>query len=181
MDYQIGSFKIGALAKPRIDVTVFVARTATVLGDVTVGPNASVWFGAVLRGDMGPITIGENTNIQDNAVVHVDFGFPTVIGRNVSVGHSAIIHGASIGDDCIIGMHATILNGARIGAGCIVGAGAIVMQGQEVPPGSIVLGIPAKFKKHADDETRAMIRRNWEIYADFARQYRHSDFHREFE
>lgn len=171
-------FRLGDAGSPKLHDSVFVAHSASVIGDVTAHVGASIWFGAVLRGDMGAIVIGENTNIQDNAVVHVDEGFPSVIGRNVSVGHSAIIHGATIGDDCIIGMHATILNGAVVGKNCIVGAGAVVMQGQHIPAGSIVMGLPAKIKKQADDTTLAMIRRNWEVYCEMAKAYRHSVHHK---
>lgn len=171
-------FRLSDCGWPAIHDSVFVAQSASVIGDVVVAANASIWFGAVLRGDMGRITVGENTNIQDNAVVHVDDGYPSTIGRNVSVGHSAIIHGATIKDNCIIGMHATILNGAVVGEHCIVGAGAVVMQDQEIPPGSIVLGIPARVKKPVDEATRIMIRRNWEVYCEFAREYRQSSHHR---
>jgi len=163
---------------PHIHDSVFVANNATIIGAVKIGENSSVWFGAVLRCDMGDIAIGRNCNIQDNAVIHVDFGFPTLIEDNVSVGHSAIIHGATVHSNCIIGMHSTILNGAVIGENCIVAAGAIVMEGQVIPPNSLVVGIPAKVKKQADEKILHMIRRNWEIYADFAKEYRKSKFHK---
>jgi len=178
LQYVPGAFRFDNTRRA-IHETVFLARTATVIGNVTIDAYASVWFGAVLRGDMGTITIGENSNIQDNAVVHVDFGYDTVIGRNVSVGHSAIVHGAHVSDNCIIGMHATVLNGARIGENCIIAAGAMILEGQEIPPGSVVMGMPGKVRKSADDKTFAHIRRNWEIYRDFAHSYRHSEFHQD--
>ncbi|MCB0833803.1 MAG: gamma carbonic anhydrase family protein, partial [Bacteroidetes bacterium] len=144
MDYTPGSFRFELLGQPSVHESVFVAATATLVGDITVAENCGIWFGAVIRSDMAPVKIGRNCNIQDNAVVHVDFGYPTTIGDNVSVGHSAIVHGANIGSNCIIGMHSTIMNGARIGENCLVAAGAIVMQGQVIPPNSVVMGVPAK-------------------------------------
>lgn len=178
MDYVPGAFRFESTRRV-IDPTVFIARTATLTGNVTIAAHASIWFGAVLRGDMGTITIGENSNIQDNAVVHVDFGFDTVIGRNVSVGHSAIVHGATIADNCIIGMHSTILNGATIGENCIIAAGALILEGQHVPANSVVMGMPGKVKKSADEKTIEHIRKNWEIYRDYARAYRHSIYHQD--
>ena len=178
MEYELNSFRLDQCGKPFIHDTVFIANTASIIGEVTVAEHCGIWFGAVLRSDMAPITIGKNCNIQDNAVIHVDFGFPTLIEENVSVGHSAIVHGATIRKNCIIGMHATILNGAEIGENCIVGAGAVVMQGQSVPSNSVVMGIPAKVKKPADEQTLTAIRRNWEIYCDFAKEYRSSKYHR---
>ncbi len=177
IDYVPGLFKL-ADCKVQVDSSVFIAQNATVVGNVTIAPNASVWFGAVLRGDMEPIFIGENSNIQDNTVIHVDWKMPAVIGKNVSVGHSVVIHGAKIGDNCIIGMHSTILSGAEIGENCIVAAGAVVMQGQVVPPNSLVMGIPAKVKKEIDDATRKMITLNWQIYCEYAREFRHSSHHK---
>lgn len=132
---------------PVIDETVFVAENATVAGKVTLGKNASVWFGAVLRADMQPITVGENTNIQDNAVIHVGPNTPAVIGDNVTVGHGAIIHGATVGNNVLVGMGATVLDGAVIGDNCIIGAGALVTSRTEIPAGSLVLGMPAQIAK----------------------------------
>lgn len=160
-----------------IDDSAFIANTATVVGNVKIGKNASIWFGAVLRGDMCPIIIGENTNIQDNTVIHVDWNMPAMISPNVSVGHSVVIHGAKIGSNCIIGMHSTILSGAEIGENCIVAAGAVVMQGQKIPANSIVMGIPAQVKKPVDEKTLEMITKNWQIYCDYAREFRQSVYH----
>jgi len=128
---------------PSVHSTAFVHSKAVVIGNVTVGPKASVWPCAVLRGDIAPIEIGEGTNIQDGAVVHVADGLPAKIGARVTVGHLAMIHACTVGDECLIGMHATILDGAVIGARSIVGANSLVTKGTQVPPGSLVMGSPA--------------------------------------
>ena len=141
--------------KPVLGNGVYLAKTAVVLGDVTLGDNASVWFGAVLRGDINRIVVGANSNIQDNAVVHLADDFPCIIGEWVTVGHSAIVHACTIGDECLIGMGATILDGAEIGAQSIVGANALVTGGTKVPPGSLVLGSPAKVVRALTPEERA--------------------------
>ena len=133
--------------KPVIPASVFVAPTATVVGDVTLGEDCGVLFSAVLRGDSGTIAVGEGTNIQDGCVVHADPGFPALIGKGCTVGHCAIIHGCSIGDNTLVGMGAIVLNGANVGRDCIIGAGALVTQGMEVPDGSLVFGSPAKVKR----------------------------------
>ena len=123
---------------------VIMAESAVVRGDVEMGAGCTVWHNATIRGDMAPIRIGKETNIQDNAVVHVDYGFPTDIGDGVTVGHSAIVHGCSVGDNSLIGMGAIILNGAKIGKNCIVGAGALVTQNKEFADGTLIVGSPAK-------------------------------------
>jgi gamma-carbonic anhydrase len=140
---------------PTLGKNVYLARTAVVLGDVTLGDFASVWYGAVLRGDINRIVIGEGSNIQDNAVVHLADDFPAIIGRYVTVGHSAIVHACTIGDECLIGMGATILDGAVIGNQCIIGANALVTQNMIIPDGSLVLGSPAKVVKPLTTEQRA--------------------------
>lgn len=127
-----------------IPSTAWVADTATVRGRVTLGEHVSIWFGAVLRGDDEPITIGENSNVQDGAVLHVSAGYPCVVGRNVTIGHRAIVHGCTVEDGVLIGMGATVLDGACIGAGAVVAAGAVVSPGMQVPPGKLVLGVPAR-------------------------------------
>ncbi len=132
---------------PTVDETAFVAENATVAGKVTLGKNASVWFGAVLRGDLQPITVGDNSNVQDNAVIHVGANTPAVIGENVTIGHGAIVHGATIGNNVLVGMGATVLDGAVIGDNSIIGAGALVTSKTVVPPNSMVLGMPAKVVK----------------------------------
>ena len=123
----------------------YIAGNATVVGDVVLGENVNIWYGAVLRGDSGTITVGENTNIQDNAVLHEQ----TTVGKNCTIGHSAIVHGCTVGDNTVIGMGAVILNGAIIGNNCIVGAGALVTGKMNAPDGSIILGNPAKVVKEA--------------------------------
>jgi carbonic anhydrase/acetyltransferase-like protein (isoleucine patch superfamily) len=121
---------------PGIETSAWVAPDAAVIGAVYLGPRASVWFGAVLRGDTEPIVVGEGSNVQDNAVLHTDMGFPLTIGRDCTIGHKAILHGCTIGDETLIGMGATVLNGARIGRNCLIGAGALVTEGKEIPDGS---------------------------------------------
>lgn len=133
--------------KPVIHESAFVAENATVRGSVTIGPEASIYFGAVLRAETDPITVGEGTNIQDNCVVHADPGFPAVIGRDCTVGHAAILHGCTIGDNTLVGMGAIVLNGAVVGRNCIIAAGALVTQGAVIPDGSMVMGAPAKVRR----------------------------------
>jgi carbonic anhydrase/acetyltransferase-like protein (isoleucine patch superfamily) len=137
---------------PDIDPTAFTAPTSVVVGEVTLGAGASVWYSAVLRADCGPITLGADSNVQDNCTVHVDPGFPVSIGERVSIGHNAVVHGCTVEDDCLIGMSATILNGAVIGAGSLVAAGAVVLEGTVVPPRSLVAGVPAKVRRELSDE-----------------------------
>lgn len=143
---------------------VFIADTATVLGNVTLGENASVWFGAVIRGDSDTITIGARSNIQDTAVVHVDPGVPVSIGEGVTVGHGAIVHGATVGNNTLIGMRATLLNHVKIGNNCIVGAHSLVTEGKEIPDNSLVIGSPAKVVKTLTPEQIEGIRKNGEAY-----------------
>ncbi len=129
----------------------FVADNATVLGDVRLAKDSSLWYGAVVRGDLAPITIGECTNIQDNSVLHCDPGEDLVIGRYVTVGHLAMIHARVVGDYCLIGINSVLLNGSRIGEGCIIAAGAVVRQGQEIPPRSVVVGVPGTVIRQTPD------------------------------
>lgn len=129
---------------PATGARCYVAENAAVIGDVTLGDDASVWFGAAVRGDSAPITVGAGTNIQDNATVHCSDGEPAVIGRNVSIGHNAVVHSAVLEDGVLIGMGAVVLNGAVVGAGSIVGAGAVVTKGTIIPPNSLVMGIPGR-------------------------------------
>lgn len=144
--YQLGEHA------PEIDPSAFVADTATVLGKVTLGANATVWFGATLRGDNERITIGANSNIQEGTVMHTDMGYPLDIGENVSIGHQAMLHGCTVGDGSLIGIQAVVLNGARIGKGCLVGAGALVLEGKEFPDHSLILGSPAKAVRTLTEE-----------------------------
>src|ERR1044071_8652926 len=129
----------------------FVAANATVLGDVTLGANSSVWYGCVLRGDINSIAIGEGSNVQDGTIVHLADDYGVRVGRHTTIGHAAIIHACDIGDECLIGMGATILDGARIGDRCIVGANALVTQRLVAPPGSMILGAPAKVVRGLSD------------------------------
>ncbi len=129
---------------PQLSTGAFVAETAALIGDVTVGPDSSVWFGAVIRGDCSPITVGRGTSIQDNAVLHTEKNHPLSIGDNVTIGHGAIIHCASVGSNTLIGMGAILLDGAISGDRCVIGAGAVVKENTVVPPGSMMVGVPAK-------------------------------------
>ena len=129
---------------PQVSPEAFVAETAALIGDVTVGADSSVWFGAVVRGDNEPIKVGKGTSIQDNAVLHTEKGHPLTIGDNVTVGHGAIVHCSSVGSNCLIGMGAILLDGAVIGDHCIIGAGAVVKENAVVPAGTMMVGVPAK-------------------------------------
>ncbi|WP_022894120.1 gamma carbonic anhydrase family protein [Agromyces subbeticus] len=155
---------IAGVAAPVLDETAFVAAGAVVVGDVRLAAGSSVWYNAVLRAEAEPIVIGENANLQDTVVGHVDAGYPLTVGRGVSVGHGAVLHGCTIEDDCLIGMSATVLNGAVIGAGSLVAAGAVVLEGTVVPPGSLVAGVPAKVRRELSDVERAGIQRNAAAY-----------------
>ena len=150
--------------QPVLGTGVYLAKTAVVLGDVTLGDFSSVWFNAVLRGDINRIVVGHHSNIQDNAVVHLADDFPCLLGNWVTVGHSAIVHACTVGDECLIGMGATILDGAQIGPQSIVGANALVTQNFVAPPGSMVLGSPAKVVKTLSPEQRAGLKHWAEKY-----------------
>ncbi|MFE0512798.1 gamma carbonic anhydrase family protein [Streptomyces sp. NPDC058964] len=157
---------------PDIDPEAFVAPTASVIGDVTLHAGASVWYGAVVRGDAERITVGAGANVQDNVTLHADPGFPVTVGERVSVGHNAVVHGATVGDDCLIGMGATVLNGAVIGAGSLVAAQALVPQGMAVPPGSLVAGVPARVKRELTAEEREGVTLNGTLYSELAKAHR---------
>jgi carbonic anhydrase/acetyltransferase-like protein (isoleucine patch superfamily) len=158
--------------EPQVDPEAFVAPTASVVGDVTLHEGASVWYGAVVRGDIEKITVGARANVQDNVTLHADPGFPVSIGERVSIGHNAVVHGATVEEDCLIGMGATVLNGAVIGAGSLVAAQALVPQGMVVPPGSLVAGVPAKVKRALSEEEREGVILNGTLYADLAKTHR---------
>jgi carbonic anhydrase/acetyltransferase-like protein (isoleucine patch superfamily) len=143
-----------------------------VIGDVTLHENASVWFSCVLRGDADSIEVGAGSNIQDGTVIHADPGFPAVIGKNVTVGHNAMIHGCRIGDGTLVGISAVVLNGARVGRGCLIGANALVTEGMEIPDGSMVLGSPAKVVKQLSEEMQLMLQHNADHYIGNARRFR---------
>ena len=157
---------------PNIHESVFVAENAAVIGDVTLMEDATVWYGAVLRGDSEKIVIGKGSNVQDCAVVHCDEGHPTILGEHVTVGHSAIVHGAQVGDNVLIGMHATLLNGCVIGEGSIIGAGALVREGQVIPPRSVVIGMPGKVLKEATDAQIEASIENARHYVELGRRYK---------
>jgi carbonic anhydrase/acetyltransferase-like protein (isoleucine patch superfamily) len=155
-----------------VDPTAFLAEGAVVVGDVTIGSESSVWFGAVIRGDTAAIRIGRQTNVQDGCVLHADEGFPCQLGDRVTLGHGAIVHGANVEDDCLIGMRAVVMNGAKIGAGSVVAVGSVVLEGTVVPPGSVVMGQPARVKRQLTDRDRERIRHAAEHYVGAAKAYR---------
>ena len=161
-----------------IHPTAFVHPDAFVCGDVTLGARVSIWPFAVVRGDTAPITIGEDSNVQDGTVVHVDHDVPATIGRRVAVGHRAIIHGATVGDDCLIAMGAVLLNRVVVGEGSIVGAGAVCAEGLRIPPGSVVLGVPAKVVKLVTSEMRSRIARTVASYLELQEHHRRGEFPR---
>lgn len=158
--------------RPEVAPSAFIAPTASLVGRVRIEDDAVVMFGAVLRADRDAIVLGPGSNLQDTAVVHCDPGSPATIGRNVSIGHGAVVHGCTVGDDCLIGMNATVLNGAVIGAGSLVAGGAVVLEGTEVPPRSLVAGVPAKVRRSISDEELDGIRRNAATYRELAAVYR---------
>ncbi|XNZ00478.1 gamma carbonic anhydrase family protein [Micrococcus luteus] len=153
---------------PRVHESVFLAPTAAITGDVEMAERSCAFYGVSARGDSAPIRVGEGTNLQDNVVLHADEGFPCELGSGVSVGHSAVVHGAIVEDDCLIGMSATVMNGARIGAGSLVAAGALVLEGTEVPEGSLVAGVPAKVRRPLSDEERESLKRNAAVYLELS-------------
>ncbi|MGV9713110.1 gamma carbonic anhydrase family protein [Gordonia sp. NPDC003424] len=159
-------------AEPDIDASAWIAPTAVVVGGVDLGPDVSVWYGAVLRAEMERITIGAGCNLQDGVVAHVDPGSPLRLGRNISVGHNAVLHGCTVEDDCLVGMGSVIMNGAVIGAGSLVAAGALVTEGTEVPPKSLVAGVPAKVRRELTDEESERIGHNAAVYRELLAVHR---------
>ncbi|RIX28378.1 gamma carbonic anhydrase family protein [Amnibacterium setariae] len=157
---------------PRVHPSAYLAPTATLIGDVVVEADAVVMFGAVLRADRDRIVLGRGSNLQDNVVVHGDPGSPALLGAGMSVGHGAVVHGCTIGDDCLIGMNATVLNGAEIGAGSLVAGGAVVLEGTRLPARTLAAGVPAKPRRETTDEEVDRIRRNARTYRDLAAAYR---------
>ena len=157
---------------PRIDSSAFVAPTATVIGDVAIGPGASVWFGAVLRGDEAAIRIGANTSVQDNVVIHVSEGLDTVIEDHVTIGHGAILEGCHVGSHALIGMNAVVLDHATIGPRALVAAGSVVLEGQEVPAACLAAGAPAKIKKKLEGGSAAWIDMSADAYIRLTKEYR---------
>lgn len=149
---------------PQIDPAAFVAPMTTVVGRVRLGAGSSVWYGSVLRGDDEEIVLGRDCNVQDGSILHADPGQPAVLGDRVSLGHGAIVHGARVDDDVLIGMRAVVLNGARIGSWSLIAAGAVVRPGMEIPPGSLVVGVPAAVRRETGDAERDMITRTTREY-----------------
>ena len=157
---------------PEIDPDAWIAPTAQVLGKVTLGPGVGVWFGAVLRGDNERITIGPETNLQEQVVCHTDMGYPLRVGAGCTIGHKAMLHGCTIGDNTLVGMGATILNGAKIGRDCLIGAGALVTEGKEIPDGSLVVGAPAQVKRTLTEDQIDGLRNSAAGYVANMRRFR---------
>ena len=164
------------MSEPRIHPTAFVAPTAAVMGDVELGEEASVWYGAVLRGDTDRIRVGARSNLQDGTIIHVDEGVPCRVGDRVGVGHRVILHGCTVEDDCLIGMGSISLNGAVVGRGSFVGAGALIPEGMEVPPGMLVMGMPARIVRAVDERLATRIAHTWQHYVAQARRHRSGSF-----
>ncbi len=164
-----------ALGDDRVETDgddVWIAPTAVVIGKVKLGKKASVWWHAVLRGDNDPITIGEGTNIQDGAILHTDPGFPLIIGKHVTIGHMAMVHGCTIGDGALIGINAVVLNGAKVGKNCLIGAKALVTEAMEIPDNSLVMGAPAKVVRAVTAAHIERMRHGAQTYAERASIYR---------
>jgi carbonic anhydrase/acetyltransferase-like protein (isoleucine patch superfamily) len=156
---------------PRLGEGAWAAPSADLVGDVRLGARASVWFGAVLRGDNTPLILGDESNFQDGAVGHSDPGFPLTVGARVTIGHQAILHGCTVEDDCLIGMGARILNAAVISGGCIVGAGALITEGKRFERGSLIVGAPARVARQVTDEEKQLLRASAGHYAEKAQRY----------
>jgi carbonic anhydrase/acetyltransferase-like protein (isoleucine patch superfamily) len=164
-------YALGDVA-PQIDPEVgYIAPNATLTGDIIVGPEVGIWYGVVARGDIETITIGARTNVQDNSVLHTDSGHPLVIGSNVTIGHAAIVHGCTIGDNTLIGMGATVLTGAVIGKNCLIGANALITEGKVIPDNSMVVGAPGKVIRQIDAEGEAKLAASAERYVKNAKRY----------
>ena len=157
---------------PKLDASVWVAPSADIVGDVQIGAKSSVWFGVVIRCDNEPIIIGEGTNIQDNSVLHSDMGFPLKIGNGITVGHKAMLHGCSVGDNTLIGIGATILNGAVIGKNCIIGAHALITEGKTIPDNSLVVGSPGRVVKTLGEQQIKMLEASALHYVENANRFR---------
>ena len=164
-------YSLDGKAPKLADGFCFVADSAQVIGDVVLEEGAGIWFGAVLRGDNEPILIGEGSNIQENCVLHTDMGFPLTVGKGCTIGHTAILHGCTIGDNSLVGMGATVLNGARIGNNCLIGAGALVTEGKVIPDNSLVVGSPARVVRTLDAAAEAMLKLSAAHYVENARRF----------
>ena len=157
---------------PRLAEGAWVADSAQVMGNVELAENASVWFGAILRGDIELLRIGKGSNVQDGSVIHADIGYPVTLGENVTVGHHVMLHGCTVGDGSLIGIQAVVLNGAKIGKHCLVGAGALVTEGKEFADGSLIIGAPAKAVRQLTPEQIEGLRRSAEHYVLNARRFK---------
>lgn len=158
---------------PKIDPSVFIAEGAKIIGDVEIGADSSIWFNVVVRGDVHYIRIGERTNIQDGSILHVTHQkYPLIIGSNVTIGHGVIIHGATVGDNCLIGLGAKILDNARIGDYSLIAAGSLVLENYEVPPGTLVAGAPAQIKRSLTEEEKKKITQSAQNYIEYVHTYR---------
>ena len=166
MIYQLGEWRV------RAEGEHFIAESAVVIGSVLLKQNASVWFNAVIRGDNELITIGENSNVQDGSVLHTDPGWPLVIGSHVTIGHKAMLHGCTIGDNSLVGINAVVLNGAKIGRNCLIGANALVTEGKEIPDNSMVLGSPGKVVRELTPEQIEGLRRSALHYVENAKRFK---------
>ena len=152
----------------------FIAPSADLIGDITIGNRVSIWFQVVIRADMDSVTIGESSNIQDGTIMHVDEGFPINIGRGVTIGHKVMLHGCNIGDNSLIGMNATVLNGVKIGKNCIIGAGSLITENKDIPDNSLVMGVPGKVVKQLTDEQVLQLKESAAHYVKNGEFYRQS-------
>lgn len=158
--------------EPQLDDDAWAAPGSTLIGRVHLNSGANVWYGAILRGDTETISIGANTNIQDGCVLHADPGYPTQVGRGVTAGHRAVLHGCTIGDDTLIGMGAVVLNGCTIGQGCLIAAGTTLLEGTDIPDGSLVAGTPGKIRRELTEDEQAGLRLSASTYVDYAAKHR---------
>lgn len=159
---------------PEIHSTAWLAPGSVVVGQVTLGEGSSIWYNAVVRGDSDSVSIGARSNVQDGVVIHTHRGHPAIIGNDVSIGHNAVVHGATIEDGCLIGMNATVLSGAVVGSGSLVAAGALVPQGAVIPPRSLVAGIPGRVVRPLNAEDRESVRLNAEVYLEYTENHRNA-------
>jgi carbonic anhydrase/acetyltransferase-like protein (isoleucine patch superfamily) len=171
MERTLAIYQLGDSA-PSLADDAFVAESAEVIGDVFMAPGSSVWFGAIVRGDVEHIAIGRGSNVQDGSVLHADPGFPLTLGENVTVGHLCMLHGCTVGDGSLIGIKAVVLNGAKIGKNCLVGAGALVTEGKVFPDNSLILGAPAKVVKEITPAQAEQLKHAAQHYVDNAERYR---------
>ena len=159
-------------ARPDVSPDAWVAPDANVIGKVTIGPEASVWFGSTLRGDNEMITVGRGSNVQENCVFHTDMGYPLTVGEDCTIGHKVMLHGCTIGDNSLIGMGATVLNGAKIGKNCLIGAGALITENKVIPDGSLVMGVPGKVVRELDAQAIQQLTASAKHYAENAARFR---------